>query len=327
MNDPIGNDSPAQPGRFCPSAYAYSPKSLSREAELHADALYVAGGLYGNTFALEKLLALVDEEPGAATLVFNGDFNWFDVDRQSFEAINKSVKRHTALRGNVETELGNDDDAAGCGCAYPSDVSDAEVERSNEILDRLRETARKLPAIRSWLRALPMQAVAEVAGLRVAIVHGDAESLAGWAYSEQALRSDDGVERLRRHFSAARARVIASSHTCLPVAVRLETEAGACALFNNGAAGMPNLRATQHGIVTRIATTPAANSLYGTRIGSVHIDAVALHYDHSAWTQAFLANWPESSPAHASYFRRITEGPAYELRDAVRGTLRPERDR
>jgi hypothetical protein len=319
MNDSASNISGLPPGRFCPSSYAYSPGALARDAELHADTLYVAGGLYGNTFALQKLLELVDQEPGGAAIIFNGDFNWFNIDRESFSAINETVRRHAPLRGNVETELANDEDGNGCGCAYPADVGDAEVERSNEILARLRETARAFPDLRSWLRELPMHLTAEVAGVRVAIVHGDAESLAGWAYSEEVLGTRAGIERLRKHFTAVRARVIASSHTCLPVAVRLDTKAGACALFNNGAAGMPNFAATQYGIVTRISATPACSALYGTRIDGAHVDAIALHYDRSRWIDSFLENWPQGSRAHESYFRRITEGPAYNVSEAVRG--------
>ena len=68
------------------------------------------------------------------TLVFNGDFNWFDVDPDGFARLNARVLAHAALRGNVETELATDDERAGCGCAYPQWVGDAEVARSNEIV-------------------------------------------------------------------------------------------------------------------------------------------------------------------------------------------------
>ena len=33
--------------------------------------------------------------------------------------------------------------------------------------------------------------------------------------------------------------------------------------------------------------------------------------DHGAWQERFLASWPPGSPAHASYFRRIAEGPRF----------------
>src|SRR5258708_29121086 len=101
-------------------------------------------------------------ESGPVTVAFTGDFHWFDVDAGEFELASRAVLSHAAIRGNVETEIGGEDSGAGWGCAYPADVSDAEVSRSNEILARLRETARLLPAWRAPLRALPMHAAAQV---------------------------------------------------------------------------------------------------------------------------------------------------------------------
>ena len=114
------------------------------------------GGLYGNLEALAAIQALAAREPGPVTLVFNGDFHWFDVDDADFAHVTAEVLRHAALRGNVETEIAAEDSGAGCGCAYPADVSDAEVERSNEILARLRATAARAPLLRARLAALPM---------------------------------------------------------------------------------------------------------------------------------------------------------------------------
>jgi len=91
------------PGRSCPLSYRYSPAVFNRAAELHADTVYVIGGLYGNLPALETIFALAAHEPVAPSLVFNGDFNWFNCDAAGFEAINRQVLRHIALRGNVET--------------------------------------------------------------------------------------------------------------------------------------------------------------------------------------------------------------------------------
>jgi len=130
------------PGRTCPLSYRHAPAELARQPVLRVDPLYVIGGLYGNRQALEWIEARAGREHGGAALVFNGDFNWFNVDPASFAAVNEAVLRHVALRGNVETEIAGDDPAAGCGCAYPDRVSDEEVERSNRIIERLRETAR-----------------------------------------------------------------------------------------------------------------------------------------------------------------------------------------
>ncbi len=309
-----------QPGRNCPLRYRYAPESLRRPPELAATTLYVVGGLYGNRPALQAVTALAAAEPDPVTMVFNGDFNWFNIDDGGFPAINESVLKHHALRGNVETELAGDDDAAGCGCGYPDSVDDDEVARSNAMLSQLRATARRFPALRSRLAALPMNLVAEVGGIRVAIVHGDCESLAGWSYDESAFHSTAGSARLAAHFAATGARIISGSHTCLPVAMRQHRPQGDCALFNNGAAGMPNFAGTQFGVITRIATAPARPSaaLYGTVINGVHVDALAVHYDPVQWQHDFAANWPAGSAGYLSYQQRITNGPRYGINKPVR---------
>ncbi len=313
-----------QPGRSCPLHYRYQPTSLNRPPEICAETLYVIGGLYGNRTALQAIREMASTESAPVTLVFNGDFNWFNTDTAGFAAINETVLAHHALRGNVETELASDDDAAGCGCGYPDSVSDAEVTRSNKILAQLRDTARAHPNLRKRLAALPMTLVAEVGGLRISIVHGDCESLAGWSYDEAALRDDTNIARIAAHCDAAGARIIASSHTCLPVALRLDSPQGACALFNNGAAGMPNFAGTQFGVITRIATAPTTTpaALYGAVIDNVHIDALAVNYDHAQWQQEFTANWPADSAAHLSYGQRIDNGPRYGLNLAMRQGVR-----
>ena len=49
----------------------------------------------------------------------------------------------------------------------------------------------------------------------------------------------------------------------------------------------------------------------------VHIDAIPLKYDHAAFLDRFLARWPEGSPAHDSYYRRIADGPDYSVAQAA----------
>ena len=307
----------AQPGRFCPTHYRYSPEVFTRLPEIQAETLYVIGGLYGNSCALEAIERLAAAEREPVTLVFNGDFNWFNADPAGFERINSRVLQFRAVRGNVETELANDDNAAGCGCAYPESVGDVEVARSNAIEERLRNTARLFPELRSNLGALPMCAAARVGGLRVGIVHGDAEWLAGWGFARDAL--DDPARRnwIEECFAQSGARIFASSHTCLPACRSFVTPAGACAVINNGAAGMPNFAGSQHGIITRIAGLPSAGSLYGVEIDGVHVEALAIHYDQESWLNEFLQNWPPGSPAHMSYWNRLVSGTGMALAAAV----------
>ncbi|APV49526.1 hypothetical protein BWI17_07435 [Betaproteobacteria bacterium GR16-43] len=309
-----------RPGRACPSAYRYSPKSMDRAPEIACDALYIAGGLYGNVEALETLQAMVAAEPGAQ-LAFNGDFHWFDVVPADFERVASAALAHHALRGNVETEIAGEDSGVGCGCAYPADVADAEVARSNTILDHLRETARAFPDLRKRQGELPMNLVARVGEARVGLVHGDAASLAGWGFAHDQLDAARHQRWLESAFADANVDIFASSHTCLP----------ACRAFpfgtviNNGAAGMPNFSGTGHGIVTRIARAPAPMpTLYGVRVRDVYVDAVALRFDERRWKERFLAAWPPGSPAHESYYLRILQGPRFTVRQAAPRTAQGE---
>ena len=303
------------PGRACPLAYHYGAEALGGPASMEVDTLWVAGGLYGNPFALRELLALYDREPGRKALVFNGDFHWFDVDSSLFNEIQLSVERHVALRGNVETELAAPAADAGCGCGYPDWVGDETVELSNRIIERLRATARKHPAALARLAALPMHRVARVGDERVAVVHGDAESLAGWGFSQEALASEAGSARAIRQFEASNVNIFSSSHTCLPV---LQAFGARHAIVNNGAAGMPNFHGTHFGLATRISVERSDAALYSLRAGSVHVQAVPLAYDQKAWVQSFLSQWPAGSEAHRSYYERIKAGPRYGIEQALR---------
>jgi hypothetical protein len=307
----------SRPGRSCPTAYRYAPRAFDRPPELEADTLYVAGGLYGNVEALDEILAMAQAEAHPVKLAFNGDFHWFDTAAAEFRRVSEEVLRHAATRGNVETEITGEESGAGCGCAYPADVSDAEVDRSNGILACLRETARGQPAIRGELGALPMHLVARVGEARVGIVHGDCASLAGWGFAPDALDDPAHARWIESGFRDARVDLFASSHTCVPAIRAFDFARGRAVVANNGAAGMPNFAGERFGLVTRISAHPARQALYGTRVAGVFVDALAVRYDAAAWEQRFVANWPAGSPAHQSYYRRIANGPAFARERAL----------
>jgi len=296
-------------------SYHYGAAALRAGRVLEADALWIAGGLYGNPFALASLLEAFAAEPGDKRLVFNGDFHWFDADPAVFGLVNAQVLGFDALRGNVETELAAPTVDAGCGCGYPEWVDQATVDRSNRILERLRGTAARVPGARQVLAGLPMHLRAQVGDARVAIVHGDADGLAGWAFSQEVLGTAAGREAALQAFEVACVGVFASSHSCLPV---LQAFAGGRLLINNGSAGMANFAGTQYGVVTRIATRPARRALYEARCADVYVSALAIRFDVSAWVKAFLEAWPGGSDAHTSYYRRIVDGPSgYTPADAL----------
>ena len=297
----------AAPGRTCPVSYRYSPAVFRRSPDIDCDTLYVVGGLYGNVEALEAVLAMAGAEPGGATVVFNGDFHWFDVEAADFERIDAAVARHFALRGNVETEIAGEDSGAGCGCAYPADVSDADVSRSNLILERLRGTARRFPARRQRLAELPMHLLAAVGRARIGIVHGDATSLAGWGFARDRLDDPAHGRWVGAMFEQAQVEAFACSHTCMPALRGFAADGGARIVANNGAAGMPNGPGLRHGIATRISTRPSAQGarIEGLETAGVHVEALPIDYDHDRWLARFLAAWPAGSPAHDSYYRRM----------------------
>lgn len=319
-------DAAAAPGRSCPLHYRYDPGVFAADASPRwrgLDVLYVVGGLYGNELALDQVLRLFDRERGRKRLIFNGDFHWFDVDAAVFDRVQRGVLAHAALRGNVETELADDAGAAGdagCGCAYPAWVGDEVVQRSNRILVRLREAA--TVAQRRALAGLPMWRRAEVGALRVGIVHGDAQSLAGWGFAQEHLRDAAARDRARGWFDAAGVDAFACSHTCLPVFQPLRTGDARAPrwILNNGAAGMPNFRSDGAGLLTRIALGPHEGGARraGVRAGEVFCEALAIEVDAAEAHRRFVAQWPRGSDAHASYFDRFVHGPDYGVDEMVR---------
>lgn len=316
----------SRPGRGCPPDYGYAPSALARPPDFSTDVLYVVGGLYGNLRALAEIerMAALESEP--VRIVFNGDAHWFDAAPDVFAAVERGIARHTALRGNVETEIAADDDRNGCGCAYPESVPDGDVARSNQIIAELRRAARTAeraePGLIARLASRPMHAVVSIDGARVAVVHGDAWSLAGWRFAHYALFDDQESARLCAAFEQAAVDGFASTHTCLPALRLFDTALGERFVINNGAAGMPNFRGTRHGLITRLAALPvpaavAAARVYGADAAGLYVDALAVHFDANAWSQQFSALWPHGSAAAVSYGARIVDGPDFSLDDAL----------
>jgi Calcineurin-like phosphoesterase superfamily domain len=323
-------------GRSCPVAYRYSPDELATGVAFACETLYVVGGLYGNTVALEAVLEQAERERYAPTaVVFNGDFHWLDVDPEEFRRVTEQVVPHHAIQGNVEAELAAEDDAAGCGCAYPEYIDDATVARSNAIMARLREGSRRLPQLTGRLAGLPRHLTVEVGGERIGIVHGDPESLAGWRLALEAMEPGDPI--LRRQigwsgapttasvvadwFRRADVRVFCSSHTGLPYAQDFLLGQRRHLVINSGAAGLANFRESTRGVITRLSChfEAPAGSLYGIRVGPLRCDAMPVDFDLDRWTARFLAQWPRGSPGHDAYLARITRGTQLRLQQAARG--------
>lgn len=299
-------------GRTCPTSYRYGATALRSFPEQAADTLYVIGGLYGNLPALVSILEMARREPCPPTLCFNGDFNWFNVDDAGFVAINQAVLTHDAILGNVEAELFAAGDEAGCGCAYPDGVDAAVVERSNLIHAQLKRTAQGHPELLERLARLPMLRRYRVGDCATGVVHGDAESLSGWRFDVAALDDSANLSWIARAFAEADVDVFACTHTCLPALRKFASGGRPRLVINNGAAGMPNFRGNCAGLLTRIGIDRSPHpALYGAKFAGTYVDALPVNYDQVHWLKHFLGNWPAASPAHLSYFSRITDGPDY----------------
>ena len=310
------------PGRTCPIRYRYGAKALAKSPLKPAQTLYVIGGLYGNLEALHEIEAMAAIEAGPVTLCFNGDFNWFNVLEADFAKLNGQVLKHDASLGNVEAELASGDLSAGCGCAYPEGVSDGVVDRSNRIFERLLQTALKMPQVTSLLAGLPMFRRYQIGQVRVGVVHGDYENLAGWSFDVSALVQGNNDPALSQAFDDAEVEVFASSHTCLPALLTRGHHLSLQAVINNGAAGMPNFAEQAAGLITRISSRSSAqNALYGRKMGDTWVEALAVKFDQEAWEQRFLKAWPKGSDAYESYFERIRNGPNFSPEQALLGDI------
>jgi predicted phosphodiesterase len=309
-----------QPGRACPLDYRYAPAVFQQADAPSARALIAAGGLYGNLSALDSIESIVLEHgrtrPDVATeLIFNGDFHWFDAQADWFAQIEARTSKYIRLRGNVETEFERPDSGAGCGCDYPAGTDQGIVDRSNRIETVLAHVARdhraSLTGHAGW-QGLPMWLVRTIAGKRVAVVHGDAWSLAGWRFaaglSHQdlvALRQQSGID------------VFVSSHTC--EAVYLNTGPDACVVINNGSAGMPAFGRPLHGLVCRVADHPSQSErvVMQRQIGELFCEWLSTDCSAPAFRQRFLSRWPAGSDAHASYWNRIDGGTRLTLESSI----------
>lgn len=326
-------------GRSCPISFQYRPEELSGPATLSCSTLYVVGGLYGNAVALHHLLNHIQHDDPAAMVVFNGDFHYLDVAPSVFRDVSETVAAYPAIRGNVEAQLVGGDDLADCGCAYPFYIDDAAVERSNAVVAQLHRTASCCPECLALLEPLPRYLAVDVGGHRVAVVHGDPESLAGWQLALEAIEPGDREVReqvgwigtpttestVLNWFRRAQVRVIASTHTGLPYAQDYLLDGRSHLIVNNGVAGMGNFHGSTYGVVTRLSEhlDRAPGSLYGATLDGLRFDAIPVPFDIQDWSTLFLAQWPPGSPAYDSYYHRITHGTQLRLEQAMRGTLSP----
>jgi hypothetical protein len=163
---------------------------------------------------------------------------------------------------------------------------------------------------------------ADVGDFKLGLVHGDASSMAGWGFAQESLLDPATRDLVRGWFRAAKVDAFACTHTCLPLFQQLRVPGARSVrwILNNGSAGMPNFRADSAGLLTRVALRPfkGPQRRFGIRHRGVFLDALTIETDTAEVQRCFLAQWPEGSDAHVSYFQRIVKGPDYTERAAVR---------
>lgn len=297
------------PGRSCPLSYRYRPAALCAAPEhLHADVIYVVGGLYGNPLALAEIETMAAREAAdgrRVELIFNGDFNWFNTDPEAFAALNRRVLRHRLVLGNVEWELVDPQPGAGCGCAYPESVDGEVVARSNRIIERLKGLAAGFPDLCDQLRGQPRYRCVVLGGRRILILHGDPESLAGWGLALEKLAQPDHQPQLAQWLEITGADLIAATHTCSPALWR---RAERC-IVNNGSAGMGNFAGDPRGLISRISTGgPHPDALLSQSVAGLQVELVPVAFSGPEWQALFSRWWPAGSDAALSYGRRVRDG-------------------
>jgi hypothetical protein len=153
---------------------------------------------------------------------------------------------------------------------------------------------------------------------RVGVVHGDAQSLAGWGFDAQALHAVDAAQRYAPWFEQAEVELFASSHTCAaglavygaqsPHAFH-PPHAGDRAIVNHGATGMPNRAGDLRGLVSCIALKPSPHPVWAERqAAGAYVALLPVAYDTVAWAADFSAQWLEGSAAILSYGWHLREG-------------------
>ena len=295
----------------CPLSYALN---FPPGPKFQSHCLYVVGGLYGNVFALNEILAMADAE--GADVVVNGDIHWFDAETKSFCQIEREIEKRalTAINGNVEFELASGQN--GCGCFYPSCTDAGTINRSNLIHARLSRLIKE--GCEQFIEIFKKRAKCElvsVGGANIAITHGDEKFLAGWGCSRENLAQKDRQDELNLWFKERKFDVLACTHTCAPAAIALENGV----VINNGAAGMPNFAGKLYGLITRIAITPSKEAIYRARLGEIYIEALPVRYDTAKFLEWFDQIWKAQSPAEVSYRDRIANGSEGKIKEAIVG--------
>ena len=296
--DSEGVATPGIKGRVGAEDYAIAPEEWDKPPIAKFDVLYSVGGVYGNIEAMKKVREMVESESGDVCVVYNGDYHWFDGNADNFLKVEQLLEGFIPMNGNVELELARQQDCGvGCGCSYPTTMSDAFVGRSNAIFGRMKEAIKNLPEVGA-LGSRSAWGVVEVGETRVGITHGDETSVSGWGCSVENLQDPERRARLDSFFSERDIDVLSTTRTCAAAALVLPHGV----VINSGSAGLPEYRNKLFGLVNRVAKTPYPDAVYRARIKDVFVEAAPVRYDQDAFITWFDSVWEQDSPAAQSAF-------------------------
>lgn len=311
--DAGGVATPGIKGRVGADDYAISPEEWDKPPIAVCDVLYSVGGVYGNIEAIKTVRDMAAREQGEVCVVYNGDYHWLDGTADNFLEVERLLEGCIPLNGNVECELARAQDCGvGCGCSYPTTMSDAFVGRSNAIFGRMKESVAALPEVRA-LGERAAWGVVEVGGVRVGVTHGDERSVSGWGCSVDNLHDPERQKELDRFFAERDIDILSTTHTCAAAAIALPHGV----VINNGSAGLPEYKGKLFGLVNRVSKSPHPDAVYRSRFKDVFIEAVPVRYDQEAFVSWFDSVWAEDSPAAQSYRPRAIAGPDTRYADAV----------
>ena len=266
--------------------------NFSDQTEFQTDELWIAGGAYGNISAIKKLNEMAQD----ATIVYNGDLHWFDAEISAFDEVKSLTANAIKLNGNVEMELKRAQDL-GCGCNYPPYEEEIIVKNAELIHARLKSIGADFSIFNDRKTTLCVN----VAGVKVAVTHGDEKMLNGWGLDHEILKTQARREEIKKWFERTKFDILATSHTCKAAVLNFANKA----ILNNGSAGMPNFSEFVSGLVARIAVTPHEKALFRSKIGDIFAELVLLKYDKKEFLKYFESIWSEDSPASVSYKARI----------------------
>jgi predicted phosphodiesterase len=241
-----------------------------RPIEMRGPAL-VFGGAYSNAQALRAVLAFARaRDIPAERIVSTGDLVAYGADAAACVDLARD-SGILAIGGNCEENLGAG--AADCGCGFaPGSSCDAlSAAWYGHALAQLD------PARRAWLAALPPRLDLEIAGLRLAVLHGAPSGVSTFVFPSGPTRVKAGELALLDADGAPRVDGVIVGHSGLPFTQSVEGRLW----HNSGALGMPANDGTPR--VWCSVLVP------GGRAGELSVEHVALDYDHAGAAAAMRA--------------------------------------